>query len=269
MTDREDELGLLQDDSERSGSSAMDNLVIKASEVLEPRRLPTSTDESEFFALSLRSAVLSEDPAQLHTVLQAMRDAKIPVAQIIDHYIPDVARRLGVDWHENRRSFADVTIGTARLQGVLRELSELDSPIATEKTDAKRIVIVVLEGEYHTLGAMVLAQQIRRTGTPVQIIVGHSDDEVVSALCEEQVDTILISVSRVEALNDVKVLVHAIRNAMVHRVPVFVGGAVLEKEEKVLALTDADDVSLDANDVLQKCGLKISPNGANPRAKLE
>jgi len=52
-----------------------------------------------------------------------LRRARVAAALLVESYIPAVARRLGAEWESDRRSFAEVSLGTARLQGMLREVS--------------------------------------------------------------------------------------------------------------------------------------------------
>jgi hypothetical protein len=54
-----------------------------------------------------------------------MRQDGIPVEDIIDVVLPEVARSAGRRWMDDDISFADVTIVTARLQETVRALGRV------------------------------------------------------------------------------------------------------------------------------------------------
>jgi MerR family transcriptional regulator, light-induced transcriptional regulator len=88
-----------------------------------------------------------------------MGAAGIRREDIADFYVPEVARRLGAAWCEDRTSFADVTVGTARLQGLLREIGpDWFSDARLGDRPPVCVLVVVSRDEFHTLGAMVLAR---------------------------------------------------------------------------------------------------------------
>lgn len=233
---------------------------------LAERRRATAARLSEQFAAALLEAVLRDEADLGETVLAAMREARVRSHDVIDHYIPEVARRLGADWHENRRSFADVTIGVARLQCLLREMAAHGPADPIRDTDAPGVAVIVLENEFHTLGAMVLGQQLRRAGISVQMIVGQTEAEIVQSVAQDRFDAILVSVSRPERLASVRKLVEKLRNATLNATPVVIGGRAVGDEGEIRTLTGADHVATDAQDALLKCGLKTCLQGAGLRA---
>jgi methylmalonyl-CoA mutase cobalamin-binding subunit len=214
------------------------------------------SDLSEQLVSALLGAVLTEVDDRCEAVLGFMGRAQVGIDDIVGLYVPEVARRLGQDWHENRRSFADVTIGAARLQGLLRELAGRADDGLWRDLDCPAVALVVLENEFHTLGAVVLSQQLRRLGVSVQLLVGQSEAEMIQCIAQDSFDAILVSVSRIESLASLKKLVEKLRRASVHPTPVVVGGAAIGDESEIRIVTGADHVASDACDALIKCGLK-------------
>ncbi|MGI1662223.1 cobalamin B12-binding domain-containing protein [Palleronia sp. KMU-117] len=233
---------------------------------LAERRRVATERLSEQFVRALQDAVLRDEADLAGTVLAAMRDTRVRSHDVIDQYIPEVARRLGEDWHQNRRSFADVTIGTARLQCLLREMAAQGPGDAIRDADAPGVAVIVLENEFHTLGAMVLGQQLRRAGVSVQMIVGQTEAEIVQSVAQDRFDAILVSVSRPERLASVRKLVEKLRDATVTATPVVIGGRAVGDEGEIRTLTGADHVATDAQDALLKCGLRTYLQGAGLRA---
>lgn len=232
---------------------------------LADRRRAAAARLSEQFVAALQEAVLCDDADLGETIPAAMREARVRSHDVIDHYIPEVARRLGEDWHENRRSFADVTIGVARLQCLLREMAALGPGDAIRDADAPGVAVIVLENEFHTLGAMVLGQQLRRAGVSVQMLVGQTEAEIVQSVAQDRFDAILVSVSRPERLASVRKLVEKLRNATINATPVVIGGRAVGDEGEIRTLTGADHVATDAQDALLKCGLTTYLRGAGLR----
>ncbi len=267
MTDRLDDSDVKGHSASRVESERLDPLVTKALGLLAARRLPAAGPFAQHFSAALAKAVVSDNTSDARKVMAAMRESRVSVSEIIDHYIPSAARLLGMDWLEDRRSFTEVTIGSARLLTILRDLAEEDAPEPLGTGEVRGVVVVVPPDETHTLGAMVLAQQLRRFGVSVQTIVGQDEAEIIDALESEHHDAILISLPRREVLANAARLVERIRSSVFPGVPIVVGGAGVDDAESTKALTGADHVGTDAGDALRKCGLKASTIGANLRHK--
>jgi methanogenic corrinoid protein MtbC1 len=260
-----DRLELLRGIAEDPGELDSDIIAPQAAANTGPRSARTPT-LSEPVVATLLDKVLVADTDDRGTLASILRDMKIGLDDVVDIYVPEAARRLGEDWHCNRRSFADVTIGTARLQGLLREIVALRGDDYMRDASAPGIAVIVLENEFHTLGAMVLSQQLRRQGISVQMIIGQSEPEILQSVSQHEFDAILVSVSRSECLASLGKLVEKLRNAISRPTPVVVGGAAIGDESEIRILTGADHVARDAKEALTKCGLKTSHHGAGLRA---
>ncbi|MCY4333166.1 MAG: cobalamin B12-binding domain-containing protein [Litoreibacter sp.] len=214
---------------------------------LQPRRL-------ELFVEKLRVAVSSRDPEAAPAVISKMREAQISSFVIADHYIPEVARRLGEAWCSDEMDFATVTIGSARLQGILRSLGpEWSAEDQHINPTAPRCMVIVPAGAQHTLGATILAGQLRRSGISVSLVVG-AQPATLSARCEgASYDAFLISASEHEKLNDIKRIVEAVRSAG-EKTPVIVGGNVLALAADVETQTGADLATSDVEAAIRFCG---------------
>lgn len=176
---------------------------------------------------------------------------------IIDLYIPSAARCLGESWVQNNISFADVTIGTLRLQSLLDQVVQRSKVDFSARTQQTRALLVLPEGEQHFLGLSVVAAQLRRVGCEVLV----SFDETLEAL-EQRVSTerphiVLISCSRSEALEAITQIVQTIRSAT-NCDPMFVlGGAVMIDTEDLIDRTGVDLVSADAKDAIALCSERL------------
>jgi methanogenic corrinoid protein MtbC1 len=268
MSDRLHELREIAEDPGAIEIVPHTSAALRSAGVVAARRLPEapSAEDQGQFTAALLEAVLRDDGDIHDRVRESMQAARVRVHDMIDQYVPEAARRLGQDWHDNRRSFADVTIGVARLQGLLRDLVAQSREDAVRDASAPGVAVIVMENEFHTLGAMVLGQQLRRMGVSVQMVIGQTEAEILQSVAQDHFNAIFVSVSRAECLASVRKLVEKLRNATVAPTPVVIGGLAVRDEGEIRVLTGADHVATDARDAVQKCGLKISHLGASLRA---
>ncbi|MEM7470446.1 MAG: cobalamin B12-binding domain-containing protein [Pseudomonadota bacterium] len=208
----------------------------------------------EHFVAELEAAVSSRDPSAPATVVEKMRIAHITDIEIADTYIPEVARRLGEAWCSDTMNFATVTIGSARLQGVLRGLGpDWCAEDQHINPTAPRCMVIVPPNAQHTLGATILSGQLRRAGISVSLEIGK-DPAILRQKCERaRYDAFLISASERENLSDIKTIVQALRSTG-RKTPVIVGGNVLAVKDDVLAKTGADLATSDLETAIRFCG---------------
>jgi methylmalonyl-CoA mutase cobalamin-binding subunit len=191
-----------------------------------------------------------------------MVEVGIPPEEIADHYIPAVARRLGEMWCEDEVSFATVTIGVARLQGLLRDLEDIAGMARMDEPEGASLLVVVAAGVYHTLGAMVLTGQLRRRGHAVRLLLGPEPEAVAVAVRQARFDAVLISASDGGSAESVRQIVHAVKTATGAAPPVVIGGTILVSEDltgaDIRSLTGADHVTSDPTEALHLCGVMTS-----------
>lgn len=245
-----------------SGRSQQDRpveaLANKALSILARHRLAGPSELSGHYVELLRLAVLEADVYRRDAAISDMRSGGIALEDIIDHYIPAVARRLGEQWCEDGLGFADVTIGSARLQGLVRDLTQ-ELPSAVPRKSG--VAVVVLAEDFHTLGAMVLTSQLRRLGVSVRLLVGATPDLVLEELRIGRYDAVLISASHSESLVKLSRFVKNLRQQTDRNMPIVIGGPIVERSTDVAAATGADAATSNLEEALRACRLKISRDG--------
>jgi methanogenic corrinoid protein MtbC1 len=195
-----------------------------------------------------------------------LRRQGVNIGAILDSYIPAAARELGARWCRDELSFADVTIGAARLQAILRELSAPWVIDAAIPGDAPNVMLVVPLEEYHTLGGMAAASQMRRMGLSVCLCLGLTEEEILQKVESREFDMIAISLCCNDKLESVRKLVSRLRGALSQGIPIVIGGLVATAAEDVCALTGADFASTDPKEALRHCGVRIPATGQAERA---
>ncbi|MEM8980278.1 MAG: cobalamin B12-binding domain-containing protein [Pseudomonadota bacterium] len=188
--------------------------------------------------------------------------------EICDLYVPAAARVLGDQWCEDQTSFADVTIGSARLQNLLRSIAPEWQVGWSPAPNAPSVLMYVRQDEFHTLGAMVAAGQMRRLGYDVTLHIGYEVHETLQVLLEEPFDIVMISASSSERLESLRKLIVNMRNAADVNMPIAIGGSILLTHDDLKTLTGADYAEADPRRVLRSCGM-ILPHMASDPTEIE
>lgn len=249
---------------------SVDQLATKAISLVARRQRRASAGVMAKLVLRLQVAVAGGRPSDGLATVRRMVDAGIPPEEIADHYIPAAARQLGEMWCEDEVSFATVTIGVARLQGLLRDLEDIAGMARMDEPEGASILVVVASGVYHTLGAMVLTGQLRRQGHAVRLLLGPEPEAVAVAVRQARFDAVLISAAEGVSAESVRLIVHAVKTATGAAPPVVIGGTILASMDvagaNIQSVTGADHATSDPNEALRLCGLMTDiPYGGNRR----
>jgi methanogenic corrinoid protein MtbC1 len=202
---------------------------------------------------ALGTAAICPDRAEAERQLGALLDAGVDREALIDRHIPEVAREFGAAWGLNDRSFAEVTIAVARLQGWLRELDPA-RPSAPFDIDAPEILLVVAEGAQHTLGAMVAMSRFRRLGAHVRLSIGRDARALVEEVRGGHVDMVALSGAGTEDLDFLSRVAHLIKCGVANRPRIVLGGEVLNQVTDVAKQISADHATSDPQEALELCG---------------
>ena len=235
--------------------------------LLRERDTQRATVEARLMLLC--DAFLSERDETRHAVLGRMRRDGIPVDDLIDLVLPEVARFMGRRWAEDDISFADVTIGAARLQESVRLLATGtgrgegrrmadDAARPKVRRPAKRVLLVVPRPEHHTLGVFVVADQLHRRGYETDIAVDMHPRQVAEMVLNRRYCMVGITASGRRALASARELVETIRASVRRVTPIVLGGSIVAGGSNLKAQTGVDHVVRDVESALRLCGLEGS-----------
>lgn len=211
------------------------------------------------FLDDMQDALTQPNPKTIATLLHSMRRAGIRDTDIADFYIPVVARRLGERWSADDMEFTQVTVGMANLQAMLRTLdSSWCMPERAPFGTLGGICILVPKGVQHSLGASILAGQMRRAGYDVHLGIGIEMDKIPQFVSSPATIGIMLSASLWEPLDFLKSVVKKIRKGNMWA-PVLVGGSILERECDVSAEIGADHAINDWQGALSFCAQRVHP----------
>lgn len=231
---------------------------------LSARDGATNAPIREDLVTRLLAAVRSADRGPFEALKPELRRARVSRVALAELYIPEVARRLGQGWHEDTCTFAEVTIGTARLQAILRDIAtSWSADEAASQLDGPTVLVLLPAGEQHTLGVMVAVAKLRRLGISVCLRIGSGAPELRELFVRRRFDAVLISIAHAEMLEVCRNLVKTLKEIAGGSVPVAVGGALFLDDAQAASLLGADIVTNDIEAALQACGL----GGSLPRAQ--
>jgi methylmalonyl-CoA mutase cobalamin-binding subunit len=211
----------------------------------------------------LGDAFMSEREEPRRAIMARMRQEGVSTREIIDIVLPEIARQAGRRWMDDEISFADVTIVTARLQETVRALGRVprgghETRNTAETALAKaraRVLLIIPRPEEHTLGAFVLADQIRRYGCEVDVAMDQHPRQFAEKVRKTRYNMVGITASGRRSLASARELVEIIKTSVTRVTPVVLGGSVVGGGKDLKAMTGVDHVVQDGPSALIACGL--------------
>lgn len=195
----------------KGSGSLVDGLAKTVISKVSAAPLQRSHRRVEIGAKILYAAVLDRNGFDMEQVRADLSALRIPLTDIVDLCIPQVANELGVDWVEDRLSFAQVSTGSARLFGLCKAIGQEWDNIRP-RLNARTLLLVTVEREDHILGPAVLADQLRRRGHSVFLHSNATAASICLKLKADRYDGLLISVSTTEALETAAKAIKEIRS---------------------------------------------------------
>lgn len=199
--------------------------------------------------------VSSPSTPALDALISDFRQARIPLDQVADHYIPEAARQLGQQWLEDRISFAQVTIGAARLQDLLHALQSEWTDGPPDPINQSAVLVIVPPGEQHTLGAMVVAANLRRRGISVCVRIAPGMGDLAALMANRRFDAAFITIGSADRVEMCVKLVKTLSQLGDGSLRIAIGGSVRDDCQELLSQTGADMVTNDVAAVVAQFGL--------------
>lgn len=211
----------------------------------------------EAFAGWLAEYVARPDGFEDAEVLSEVARLRLTRDDLIVHCVPMAARQLGQRWTTSELTFAAVSIGSARLFGLVRAGSTEWSRVSPLETGLS-FLLCTLSTEDHIIGSSVLAYQLRQAGHSVRSISRAGPDEIVERLDVGCFDGLLFSCATLGSLETVRKAVKHIRRTACLQ-PVFVlGGAVLHEADGLKEKTGVDLVTNDMHAAVGRVSVGVS-----------
>ncbi len=200
---------------------------------------------TELEIAGLCDALVSEDPERAAVLIDDVRRKGRTPDTIYLRYIAAAARQLGERWVTDEASFLEVTLGLARLHGVLRELGPnffSDQPVRPLGLSA---LFAPAPEETHMLGVTMATDFFRRAGWTVDLQLTPSLHALRSHASERNYALIGLSAGCRAVIPSLQDAVRAVRKVR-PEATIAIGGYLTELEPDIARMTGADVI---ANDV--------------------
>lgn len=236
--------------SRRTTTDGAETLAQSAVDLLSKRQGVYASGARQFVVDHMMRAVCSKSNFDPGAMLDELRGHRLSVDSVIDTYVPTVARILGELWQTDDVDFATVTVGTMRLQALLSLASVESTDFIRPVNEALTMLIVVPLGEQHTLGAFVLAAQLRRLGARIDMSFCEDPTDLASRVICDVPDMILFTASSRARLEYISEIVQSFAKVLPSMPLLGVGGGLGELPEVAKEVSSVDVVTNSAKDVM-------------------
>lgn len=210
--------------------------------------VPSAAALAESVAVLARLAALNDVEAAV-ALIEDLHARGAPLDTLYLDVISAAARHLGQLWHEDRISFAEVTIGVLALQRLLHRLDHAFCFCAdvVHRDPAKRVLLASRPGEPHGFAIDLIGAFLRRGGWEVATLVPANDAELCAAVRAGWYAVLGLSDSCGGETDAIAVTIHAARRASLNRhLRVMVGGPGFGGDPEAAIRVGADATATDA-----------------------
>lgn len=187
-------------------------------------------------------ALISDNEDEGVTFIEELRADGASLEVLYLKYLAAAARTLGHWWDTDNASFAEVTLGTSRIYGILRGLSPMLA--STNISEHRTAVFASIPGETHTFGVRMAADLFRKAGWDIDLKIGLHHNELIHDIEALNPRVIGLSCAGEHAVDALARLVVALRISC-PGAAILISGQAVQELQDVLALMDADAVVSD------------------------
>ncbi len=216
---------------------------------------PHACDLDNEIYQALFDAAMSPDQSACRTVIAKAIARGIDEATLADTYVPAVSRQMGDMWCADTMGFAEVTIGVARLQALLRDLGPEWHADQEADAHAPSVLLITTRDAQHTLGSVILAGQLRRRGFSVRMALDATYDKLAHLRSKMRFDAIFISASQSESLEKIRQMIEFLRETSSMPMPIAVGGGILGVYDNIAPIVGAGIATSNIDEAIEYCGL--------------
>lgn len=235
-------------------------LAAAALSVLAGRREKPAKSDHASRVGELCEACVHASEERRYAAISSLIARGVTSEEIIDYYIPMAAMRLGEGWVDDTLSFAEVSVGAARLQETIRALGRHRTSAPATIPLGHRILIVIPQEEEHTLGAFIAASQFRRYGVWVHMAIGQNPDEIAQTVRCQGFDMLGVSGSGRRSLAPLRKIVEKVRASVAAVPPIVVGGNVCDLGVDLIEYSGADLATTNPRKAMEFCGMPVRPS---------
>ena len=203
--------------------------------------------------------LLSHDEQGAHVFAAELIERGVTTERLYEGLFAEAARTLGEMWESDDCSFYDVTLGTGRIQRLIREFSHQFLVDYVYPGSTGRLLLCSAGDEQHSLGVAVLAEFFIRDGWDVHVGPGLGSDALIDKVRESDFDLLGFSVACSSGISKLQQDIRRARKVSRNRdIKVIVGGALITEDPSLAELIGADGYAIDATSAIAEARRIIS-----------
>jgi len=258
-------------------STQLPHLVEEIERKVEGANKPKASNEDGWIeastpALSLKGGVLGDEEIDRITKLllstedgafelaiTVLKTHGVSINYIVLDLIPTIARRWGKQWEDDTLSFAEVSIGTNKLERVIHKLDYLFQVTQLEKRGNHSILITNFPESQHSLGTLILSNYFIHSGWRVYRPENNSLKSISRELESNSHDAIAISISCDEQLERLPNTISLLRGKSKNpKIRVLIGGPLYNKAPEKFDHIQADIKAFTPEESVERLELILS-----------
>ena len=197
--------------------------------------------------------LLSTEDGAFELAITVLKTHGISINYIILDLIPTIARRLGKQWEDDTLSFAEVSIGTNKLERVIHKLDYLFQVTQLEKRGNHSILITNFPESQHSLGTLILSNYFVHSGWRVYRPENNSLKSISKELESNSHNALAISISCDEQLEQLPNTISVLREKSKNpKIKVLIGGPLYNKAPEKFTHIQADITAFTPEESVQK-----------------
>lgn len=201
----------------------------------------------EFDVARFIKILLAHDEHAAHAFAGEMLDRGASAEELYELLFAEAARKLGEMWTTDDCTFYDVTLGTGRIQRLVREFSHQFLADNVYPGSTGKLLLCNATDEQHSLGLAVLAEFFVRDGWDVHVGPGIGSEALLDKVRETDYSIVGFSVAVTSRISKLQQDIRRVRQ--VSRNPdikVMVGGFLITEDPSLAERIGADGHASDA-----------------------
>ncbi len=205
----------------------------------------------------LCAEIMSDSETSHQAVISALMATGVSSEELIQIYVPAVARRIGEMWVQDKATFVQVTLGAGRLQALFQgdRSPHVGNWLDRTVPLGQSILMILPETEDHTLGAFVAADQFRRHGIWVRVAIRLKPPDLLQVVEEGRFSMLGLSVATARSVETAAKLIEILRAGLDHCPPIVIGGKYVMESSDVEARSGATCAVRSVREAIERCGL--------------
>lgn len=203
--------------------------------------------------------LLSHDEQAAYAFAAELIERGVTTERLYEGLFAQAARELGEMWLSDDCTFYDVTLGTGRIQRLIREFSHQFLADYLYPGSTGRLLLCSASDEQHSLGIAVLAEFFVRDGWDVHVGPGLGSEALLDKVRENDYNLLGFSVAVTSRISKLQQDIRRCRQVSRNKdIKVIVGGSLITEDPSLAERIGADGFATDASSAIAEARRIIS-----------